>query len=114
MEIKIPKEIQIIGRKLEIKFFSEEEMNGDWGSTNFDKCIIKINKNLDHQQQEITLLHEIIHNIFHSVGEKELRWNEKVVDCLSEVMYQVIQQLSPKMVKVQRIKGKMEVVEEEK
>jgi hypothetical protein len=92
--IKIPKKIKIIGKEINIEF-STELGDDIWGDCNPSKGLIRIDKNeINKEQQQITLLHELFHLAFFSISEYKLGEDEDLINRLSEVFYQIIPQIA--------------------
>lgn len=60
-----------------------------YGEIKYEQNIIYLYDKLEHDEQAVTLLHEIIHGILYMMGS-ELRDNEMLITGLSENLYQVI------------------------
>lgn len=93
MKIKIPENIEIAGRKYKIKKSHKiSNKEGVYGKIYYDRCEILLDNDTELSQQsiEITFLHECIHGIFKTLNIDN---EEKTVDSLAEMMYQVIKQI---------------------
>jgi len=94
--MKIPKEIQIAGRKYNIiysrKISDKEHVKG---KIYYDQCEILLNNDVVYNKQdiEITFLHECLHAIFNALDFEQ---NENRIIMLSELLYQVIKQIESK------------------
>ncbi len=60
---EFPTEVTINGFIYNIILKDQEDMGDDYGSINFDQCVISIRNDIDEQNQWQTLLHEIEHGI---------------------------------------------------
>lgn len=60
------------------------------GEIDYDKQVIKINKNLENERKTEILWHEIIHGICEHLKVDEVQKNEHLVQCLGNAMYQVV------------------------
>ncbi|MBC8181494.1 hypothetical protein H8E88_10265 [candidate division KSB1 bacterium] len=95
--MKIPKSFNIFGQKYNIKFDDHLiENDGDHGQARYRKNEIvlqKTNNIIDRPQSqtEATYLHEMIHIIFHEIGEDELRDNEKLVVLMANTLHQILE-----------------------
>lgn len=92
--MKIPDSVRINGVDYDV-FFTKHLNDGShmcYGYINFEQSTIEINSDRGaHQHQCITLLHEIIHGIFHSQGMDNVENEEEVVQAISRGLYQVLQ-----------------------
>lgn len=79
--MKIPKSLKIGGHRYKIRLIDM----GDMGKTDRGKNVIYIDKTLPQDQQEATLIHEILHAL-----NNEL--NHTTLDSLAEQIYQVIRE----------------------
>jgi len=97
--MKIPKYIQLAGRKYKIRY--SDNMANDRACNGYihpDVCEIVLQKSIkgtprDEQAMGITFCHELIHGIFLAAGEDELYSNESLVSKMAELLYQIINQL---------------------
>lgn len=96
LNLNIPSEINIMGQTIKIEFSEKLITEGDnVGQACFRENKIKIQKNLagfprTKEQIEETFLHEVLHFIFHQLGDNELRDNEKLSIQVSGLLYQVL------------------------
>ena len=60
--------IKIAGIQYDVQYCSNEEMNGLVGSADFNRQLIKINKDHTEQTQEIAAVHELLHIISDADG----------------------------------------------
>jgi len=63
---------------------------GDLGSTNPDESVILINDKLEGQSYDVTLMHEIVHAILFTMGERN--HDERFVEGFAQLLYQYEQQ----------------------
>ena len=89
--MKIPKQIQIAGKVIDVKFV--EDLGESNGCAKLEECVILLEKNIAPQMQEEAFLHELMHFIFVIGGEETLGENERLVGLISELFYQVVKQL---------------------
>lgn len=95
-EVNIPSSFEILGNKITIVFNDPTlAQNGELGLCDFNHNRILISTN--HKGQKIpddvskhTYWHEVAHAMLHHMGETELRDNEKFVDLLGGMIYQVL------------------------
>jgi len=80
--MKIPSKLKIGGHVFKVVVGDCETM----GQTNFNKSIITISDDLPKDQQESTLIHEIMHTLNTTWGARE----HSLLDSLSEQIYQVL------------------------
>ncbi len=90
----IPKEFQIFGQiyKVEYNDFLIRD-NDDVGLAVYRENKILLQKpskenGRTKNMTEQTFLHELMHIIYHSISEPELRDNEKLVDLISSALHQ--------------------------
>ena len=91
--MNIPNKIQIAGKTIDIVMEDMKDIDYCWGKTYFGTGKIGIAKNMSDEQKQITFIHELVHMIFETMGESELRDNEKIVHGLAELLYQVVKQI---------------------
>lgn len=60
------------------------------GEIDYDKQIIRINKNLENERKTEILWHEIIHGICEHLKIDEVQKNEHLVQCIGNAIYQVL------------------------
>ena len=90
--MKIPKSFKLFAHKIEVKFEDDLYKNHDlWGEARYRRKEIAIDSNIDQGYKEQTFLHELIHMIFDFMEERELSKNEKIVNNMAELLYQVIE-----------------------
>jgi hypothetical protein len=90
--VKIPRKFKLFGHEIDVQI--QEKLNshdGKWGSVNFTRKRILLEKDIDKDFQEQTFLHELVHLIFDFLCEKELADNEKIVNGFSELLYQALE-----------------------
>ena len=95
-EVNIPVSFEILGNKINIVFNDDSlAQNNELGLCDFNHNRILIATN--HKGQKIpddvakhTYWHEVAHAMLHHMGETELRDNEKFVDLLGGMIYQVL------------------------
>ena len=64
--------------------------DGLHGQIDYDGNKIILSDDYDKTEQLNTFLHEILHGIFHQVGDRKLRKNETLINCISNGLVQVI------------------------
>lgn len=62
--------------------------HGLCGQIHYEKAIIKIDSAMSSEKQEQTLVHEILHGIFHEAGFREQ--DEDQINRVANVLYQVM------------------------
>ena len=63
MKDRTSETIQILGKEYAILRLSDVEMGGDMGTSDQGRAVIRINKDKTQDQQEETLLREVIHMV---------------------------------------------------
>ena len=87
--------LKVGGHKVEVKFYPKRELRGAAGVSWNIHNIIQLCNEYPDSQQEVTLLHEVIHHCLHNLGydfeEKSTTaiHSERVVEALSQALYQV-------------------------
>jgi Zn-dependent peptidase ImmA (M78 family) len=62
----------------------------DLGVSNPESCKILLNSRLKGQDREVTLLHEVVHAILFTMGERD--HDERFVEGFAQLLYQYEQQ----------------------
>ena len=62
----------------------------DLGCTNPDTCRILLSNKLKVQERDVTLLHEVVHAILFTMGERD--HDERFVEGFAQLLYQYEQQ----------------------
>jgi len=97
MEIKIPKQFQLMGQTINVKFDNELRTKEECvGVSYLDFNEMKLQRNIDgndrtDEQIYHTFLHELTHFILNKLGEEKLNKNEKLVDTFSALLAQAFQ-----------------------
>ncbi len=81
--MKIPKQIKIGGLWYKVEQVSRSAMSENIADTDFSFNLIRINKDNNKSQQDLSFLHEIIHCINNQLSEKETEF-------LTHSLYQVL------------------------
>lgn len=95
-EVKIPTEFTLLGNKISVGFNEQLcDKHNALGLTKFSENVIVLTSCLNGQDlPEDTIMHtywhETVHQILDKMGESELRDNEKFVDLLGGMIYQVL------------------------
>jgi len=90
--MKIPKKFKLFNHEIIVKMSKELHKNDDlWGTVRYRIKEIIIDENISQSYKEQTFLHELIHLIFTFMCEKELSGNEKLVNTISELLYQALE-----------------------
>jgi len=85
--MKIPEKIKIIGKMIDVKIVKNKELPNLNGQFQTQYNLIHLNEDVEPQQLEETLLHEIIEFI---ETQLELKIEHKSICALSECLYQVL------------------------
>lgn len=86
--MRIPKKLKVGGVIYKIKHVNVSSVgSGPIGSFSSDCSEIEIRKGLEKQQEELTLLHELIHALFIHC---DINQDEHKVELLSQALYMVI------------------------
>lgn len=80
------KNIKILGKEYKIEYVDNKTLGGNFGDCNTANAYIRINKDITKQQQEDTLLHEVIHIIS---DELTLELTEGQVGRLATILYSI-------------------------
>jgi hypothetical protein len=80
------KAIQILGKTYKIEYVDNKTLGGNYGDCNTTKAYIRINKEITKQQQEDTLLHEVLHIIS---DELKIELEERQVHPLATALYSI-------------------------
>ena len=87
--------ITLLGRNIQVQkaatIAADADMLGSW-QIDFNKIIIQDKKFCDDQTYDITFLHEIWHAVFDLIGEGEISNNEKRINRITEISYQLYKQ----------------------
>ena len=62
----------------------------DLGTSNPESCKILLNSRLKGQERDVTLLHEVVHAILFTMGERD--HDERFVEGFAQLLYQYEQQ----------------------
>ena len=89
--------------------FKEDAFNGDthFGQVEYSKAKITLNADLNEALTEETLTHEVLHAIFVHMGREDLTNDERLVQCLSNAIFQSFKPkvLLPEVVVLQNSAG---------
>lgn len=80
------KNIQILGKTYNIEYVDNKTLGGSYGDCNTTKAYIRINKEITKQQQEDTLIHEVLHIIS---DELKIELEERQVQILATALYSI-------------------------
>lgn len=77
--------IKVGGITYKIELADPRDMGDDLATTDFDRCLIKIDRSIDDSQKGCALIHEIFHCINNQLSEKEVEffamaWYQILVD----------------------------------
>jgi hypothetical protein len=93
--VKIPEQIQLMGQTIDIEWDTQLVHEHDaLGLAEYRMRKIKLQPSTEvypvpRQVIEQAYLHEVVHCIFHALGEDEMRSDEKLVDGIAGLLYQV-------------------------
>ena len=96
--MKIPEQIEIMGRKIKVVFDPELTNRNDvTGEARYRYDEIAIQSNVDgkprsEQDIAVTFLHEVLHHIAYRYGIKQVE-KEEIIGLLSEALYQALKPL---------------------
>lgn len=86
--MSLPKELRILGLTYRIEEVEcVNKISAEKGEINFLTHEIKIDKSMPQDLKEQTLLHEVIHAVFDSLGMYELNDDERTVQSLATALY---------------------------
>ena len=94
--MNIPKSFQIMGHNIKINLNpSFRLVEGNLGVADYQTCTITLQKDtpefpISRTALEHTYCHEMVHWILYSMGEEELRENEKFVDLFGGFLHQIL------------------------
>lgn len=90
--MNIPDKIKIGPFNYDVTIVEEVQKGKEYyGLVEFMKLTIKIQEDIARQQQEQTLLHEVVHAILYQMGRTELNNDEVFVDTFADYLYGFIQ-----------------------
>ena len=99
--MRIPSKFKMIGRSVDV-LFSDELLaeQGNLGLCQYAKSTITLcekgGKRVPREMMEVVFLHEWLHMALETLGRDDLSVDEKLVDQLSELMYQLLPQIEDK------------------
>lgn len=97
--MKIPEKITIAGITYTINEVEQESpelhYGGAIGYCDYQKGLINLDKNLKEDVKEVTLVHELVHGVLHSLNlmNENVIIDERFVESFAQLWYQVIKQL---------------------
>ncbi len=80
------KAIKILGKEYKIECVDNKTIGGNYGDCNTTKAYIRINKEITKQQQEDTMIHEVLHIIS---DELKIELEERQVQVLATALYSI-------------------------
>jgi len=87
----IPKTFKIFGITFKVtQPWKLDKKDSHWGSCSISDKSIKVKRNLNQEQKEITYLHEITHAILDTLEYNDLSNDEDFVERFSKALHQVI------------------------
>lgn len=90
MEIIIPKKFSIFGLTYRVTQPKKVDKDDNWGEHSVVHKRIKVKKDLNQEQKEITYLHELIHTVLDNLEYNELSSNEVFVERFSKALHQIL------------------------
>lgn len=91
MEINIPKEFKLFGLTFKVtQPWKIDKTDNHWGECYIANKTIKVKRNLNKEQKEITYLHEVIHAILDMNEYDDLSNDEAFVERFSKGLHQVL------------------------
>lgn len=98
--MKIPDTITVAGITYTVEEKEPDSVELDYGhlrgSQSSLKNLISISNSLNEQQKEQTFLHEVTHSILDALAlsEQQVWIDERFVESFSQILFQVVQQLT--------------------
>lgn len=94
MKVKIPKQFELAGQQIKVKVSPCIETDGAVGLSKFNQNEIRVRTRLDGEDisEDVkvqTFWHEAAHFILYVMNEHDLNSNEKFVDNLGHMLYQL-------------------------
>ena len=88
------KEIKIGGINYHVQIVERLQDNSEavWGYTDYKMTTIFIDKDLNSQKQNQVLMHEALHASLHEAGLDDICNDEKIVNPLGNILYQLIEE----------------------
>lgn len=92
MNFSIPGKFYLGGSKIDVVFV--EQVSGEGkdidGMAMYSKSRIEIKNDKEYSDsyKEWVFFHELIHHVFNSIGEDEMKHNEKLVDQVALLLHQ--------------------------
>jgi len=90
METHIPKTFTIFTDKYTVKEYKKVDNEDSMGEHDYMKKTIKIKKDMPLEQKERVYYHELFHCMLEQLGYDKLSSDEKFVDQMGSVLYQVL------------------------
>lgn len=111
MDHELPKSIQVGPTLWEIREIDLDD-ECEWGNIKHNTCIISIASDTDLQVQQSTLLHEVLHAIWFTVGLPHT-YEEKVISAMEALLLDTIKRNPELMIYLSQSKhlGGLEVVD---
>ncbi|CAJ1188821.1 hypothetical protein CPEBRM1_ABPJDJAI_01093 [Companilactobacillus paralimentarius] len=88
------KEIKIGGINYNVQIVERLQDNDEavWGCTDYKMATIFIDEGLSSQKQNQVLIHETLHASLHEAGLDDICNDEKIVNPLGNILYQLIEE----------------------
>lgn len=90
MEINIPKHFSIFGLNFKVTQPHKVDSKDNWGECSVAKKVIKVKRNLNKEQKEVTYLHELTHAILDCLEYNDLSNDEDFVERFSKALHQAL------------------------
>lgn len=86
----IPKQFTIFGLTFKVKQLKKLGKDDHWGDCTISTKMIRLKKDLNQEQKEVTYLHEVTHAILDCLEYTELSGDEDFVERFSKALHQVL------------------------
>lgn len=96
--MNIPKRFKLLDHTIDVEVNNDLlAANNAYGTCNYVEKKVKIqNKGIKKSQVDHTFMHELVHLILDTMGETELKENEKFVDVFSGLLSQAMNTMETK------------------
>ena len=84
----IPKKFQLMGRVIDVQLMPDYPASEYHGLCQPDSNRILVGDTVPRTKQEHVFLHELVHFIFHMIGERECYENERLIDSFAGLLHQ--------------------------
>jgi hypothetical protein len=93
MKFKVPEAFKLAGHTYTVKIQKDLlTTDGEYGSLNEVTHVMTLQPPdpIPKSRVESTFLHELLHAIFYELGENDLDKNERLIDSVSNLLYQAL------------------------